>query len=151
MKKNICVFCGAKSGNNPQWIEQASQLGLGIAQRGWRLIYGGAKSGLMGTTATASLQSGGDILGIMPEGLRTEQALDSNQIELRIVKNLRERKEIMMREADAFVIIPGGIGTLDELFEVWTARQLDLLNKPIVIANWDGYYNHLIAFIHQRA
>ena len=149
MMKNICVFCGAKNGNNPAWIEQATHLGQGIAQRGWRLVYGGAGSGLMGTTARATLQSDGKVLGIMPEGLRTEQAIESDKVELRIVKNMQERKEMMMEEADAFVIIPGGIGTLDELFEVWTAKQLNLLTKPIVIANWNAYYDHLIAFIQQ--
>ena len=149
MKKNVCVFCGSRHGTNPEWTTLADALGKGIAQRGWKLIFGGGGSGLMGAVANATLQNKGEVVGIIPKGLTSEEPVITNLTELHIVKTMRERKEMMDDFSDAFVIIPGGIGTLEELFEVWTARQVGFHDKPVILANWNGYYDKLLEFIHQ--
>lgn len=149
MKKTICVFCGSRHGANPEWTDLAGLLGKGIAERGWGLVFGGGGSGLMGAVANAALKYKGHVTGIIPQGLTTEEPVINNLTELHIVKTMRERKEMMDNLSDAFVIIPGGIGTLEELFEVWTARQVGFHDKPIILVNWNGYYEKLLQFIHE--
>lgn len=147
MKKTICVFCGSRAGTNPEWIDLAKQLGQGIAERGWSLIYGGGNSGLMGLVADGALQGGGDVVGISPHWLAAKEPVKHELTELIHVETMGERKDLMEARSDAFVIIPGGIGTMDELFEVWTTRQLKPDHKKIILVNWHGFFDHLIMFI----
>ncbi len=149
MSKTICVFCGSRNGTNPHWIEQASALGSGIAKRGWHLVFGGGSFGLMGAVSDAAIKNNGIVTGIIPERLTGKEGISPNLSKLHIVKNMRERKEMMEELSDAFVIIPGGIGTLEEFFEIWSARHVGSHNKPIILANWNNFYDGLLQFIRQ--
>jgi uncharacterized protein (TIGR00730 family) len=150
---SVCVYCGSSVGANPRHAEAARQLGRGLAEGGLRLIYGGGRVGLMGVVADAVLAAGGQAIGVIPEHLEAKEIGHRGVSELRVVGSMHERKTVMFELADAFVILPGGFGTLDEAFEMLTWRQLRLHDKPIVFLDSDGYWApfHAIVehFIHE--
>lgn len=142
---SICVFCGSRFGNNPAHKAVAEAVGAGIAARGWRLIYGGGGVGLMGVTANAALAGGGEVIGVIPEFLRSQEAGHEGVDDLIITDGMHDRKQIMFNLADAFLILPGGVGTMDETVEILTWKQLQRHINPIVIANIGGYWQPLLA------
>jgi uncharacterized protein (TIGR00730 family) len=144
---SICVYCGSRNGANLQWAEQAQAVGLWIAEHGGQLVYGGGRNGLMGILADATLQAGGRVVGVIPKALVEKEFAHRGCTELHVVENMHERKRIMAERADAFVALPGGIGTLEEFFEVWTWRQLGYHNKPVGLLNHQGYYDGLLKFL----
>jgi uncharacterized protein (TIGR00730 family) len=146
---SLAVYCGSRSGLNPAWTEQARRVGQWIAQHGGQLVYGGGHNGLMGILADAALEAGGQVLGVIPQALVDKEFAHRGCTELRIVQTMHERKHIMAEEADAFLALPGGIGTLEEFFEVWTWRQLGYHNKPVGLLNHQGYYDSLLRFLEQ--
>ena len=139
----ICVFCGSSEGNDPAYAEAARTLGRHIAEAKARLIYGGASIGLMGEVAKAALESGGEVIGIIPQFLRAREIEMTSLTELVITPNMHDRKERMHGLADAFVILPGGIGTLEEVLEAMTWSQLGLHRKPIIFVNTKGFWDPL--------
>lgn len=144
MMKNIVVFCGSSSGHDPEFQVLAKELGSAIALRKARLIYGGAKVGLMGCIADAALAQGSEVIGILPRFLSIKEVAHEGLTQLMIVENMHERKTMMFELVDAFIALPGGFGTLEELFEVVTWAQLGLHQKPIGILNVNGFYDTLI-------
>ena len=144
--RQLCVFCGAKDGTNPRHREAAEALGRVLAQRGITLVYGGSSTGLMGALADAALQAGGRVVGIMPEGLVGEQA-HAGLTELIVTPDMAARKARMGALADAFLALPGGFGTLDELFEMLTWTQLGFQAKPVGLLNSDGFWDGLLGFL----
>ncbi|PVZ84776.1 TIGR00730 family Rossman fold protein [Serratia sp. S1B] len=128
MRNNICVFCGASEGNHPAYVENAQKLGHIIATQGRRLIYGGGKKGLMGVVADAVLNAGGEVVGIIPQRLVEAETAHRGLSELEIVPDMHTRKARMAELADGFIALPGGIGTLEELFEIWTWGQIGYHN-----------------------
>jgi uncharacterized protein (TIGR00730 family) len=149
MNKNICVFCGSRPGKDPQFATWAYALGTQIANNNQVLVFGGGGGGLMGTLAHGALDANGQVIGIIPKHLQVQEALVEHLSEVHFVKTMGERKQLMDQFADAYVIIPGGIGTLDELFDVWATAQTGFHSKPIILANWSGYYDGLLSFLHQ--
>lgn len=149
MKKNICVFCGSKSGDNIEIIERAASFGRRIAEEKYGLIFGGGRYGLMGAVAQAALEAGGQVTGIIPTGLSAREPVQQQLTELFVVDDIIERKRLMIEKSDIFVVLPGGLGTLDELFEVWTGIQIKAHQKALVIANWYGYYDTLLKFMKE--
>jgi len=144
--KAVCVYCGAKSGTDPDHAAAARLAGRVLARRGLRLVYGGGKVGLMGELADAALQAGGDVIGIMPELLFDKEIGHGGVQELIVVPSMHARKARMVELSDAFIALPGGFGTLDELFEALTWRQIGYHAKPIGLLNVNGYYDPLLAF-----
>jgi uncharacterized protein (TIGR00730 family) len=148
---SICVYCGSRSGNDPRYAEAARQLGTTIGQRGFRLVYGGGHAGLMGEVADATLAAGGQVLGIIPRRLVARELGHRGIQELRVVETMHDRKLQMAEAADAFVALPGGLGTLEELFEVWTWQQLGYHARPIGLLDTAGFYAPLLALLaHTR-
>ncbi len=145
--KSLCVFCGSSPGNDPRYLEVASGLGALLARRKLTLVYGGGRVGLMGAVADAALRNGGRVIGVIPQLLLDKEVGHTGLSQLRVVSSMAERKQVMGDLADAFLTLPGGIGTMDELFEAWTWTQLDLHRKPCGLLNQDGYYDPLIAFL----
>ncbi|NJL13954.1 MAG: TIGR00730 family Rossman fold protein [Microscillaceae bacterium] len=151
--KSVCVFCGSREGDLPQYAEAATALGREIGQRGLRLVYGGAKVGLMGRVADAVLASGGTALGIIPDFLVRKEVAHTQLTEIRVVSSMHERKSQMAAAADAFIIMPGGIGTLEEFFEILTWRYLHLHHKAIGLLNVENYYEpvrNLLLHTHRQ-
>ncbi len=146
---SVCVYCGSRPGSQPGYAEVARTVGRWIGQHGGQLVYGGGKAGLMGITAQATLESGGRVVGIIPKALVEKEWAMHDCTELHIVDTMHDRKRMMAERADAFLALPGGIGTFEELFEVWTWRQLGYHDKPIGLLNVDGYYDGLLAFLDQ--
>jgi uncharacterized protein (TIGR00730 family) len=147
--RRLCVFCGSKVGNNPVYAESARALGTALARRGIGLVYGGGHIGLMGTAADAALAAGGEVIGVIPQGM-VEQELAHRQLtELRVVRTMHERKALMAELSDAFVALPGGYGTLDETFEILTWAQLGLHAKPVGMWNVAGFFDPLLAWVGQ--
>jgi uncharacterized protein (TIGR00730 family) len=144
---SVCVYCGSKPGLEPQFAQVAQQVGQWIGQHGGQLVYGGGKAGLMGVVAQATLEAQGRVVGIIPKALMEREMAYTQCQELIVVDTMHERKRLMAERSDVFVALPGGIGTLEELFEVWTWRQLGYHDKPIGILNTAGYFNHLLAFL----
>jgi len=144
---SICVYCGSRSGNDPRFAEAARQFGMLMGQRGLRLVYGGGRAGLMGEVADAVLAAGGQVLGIIPKRLVDRELGHSGVQELRVVDTMHERKLQMAQAADAFVALPGGMGTLEELFEVWTWQQLGYHARPIGLLDTAGFYAPLQALL----
>jgi uncharacterized protein (TIGR00730 family) len=142
----ICVFCGSSMGFSPRYAEQAAALGKLLAQRGIGLVYGGASVGTMGVVADAALAAGGEVIGVIPEALSSVEISHAGLSELHVVADMHERKAKMAALSDGFLALPGGAGTLEELFEVWTWAQLGLHGKPIGLVDVDGYYGPLVAF-----
>ena len=144
---SICVYCGSRPGTEPAFAEAAREVGLWIAQNKGQLVYGGGHNGLMGMMADACLQAGGRVVGVIPKALVEKEWAHSGCSELHVVENMHERKRLMAERADAFLAIPGGIGTFEEFFEVWTWRQLGYHDKPVGLLNIQGYYDKLLAFL----
>ncbi|WP_322924347.1 TIGR00730 family Rossman fold protein [Paenibacillus campi] len=142
--RSICVFAGSGTGHHPEYMEQASRLGSHIAGLGYQLIYGGSRLGLMGAVADAALSSGGQVVGIMPGGLLHGERAHQGLTELIRVDSMHERKALMQETADAFIALPGGLGTLEELFEVLCWSQIGIHNKPLGLYNIRGYYDPLL-------
>lgn len=144
-RKTICVFCGAKPGNDPKFIRVAQATGRELGRRGHRLAFGGGNVGLMGALADAALAAGGQVLGIIPHKLLEREMAHKGVSQMEIVADMATRKERMIAESDAFLSLPGGLGTLDELFEVLTLRQIGYHEKPSALLNLDGYFSELIS------
>src|SRR5215475_4446009 len=144
---SVCVYCGSAAGANPSHAEAARRLGRGLAEHGIRLIYGGGRIGLMGVIADAVLAAGGQATGVIPEHLEAKEVGHRGISELRVVGSMHERKTVMFQLADAFVILPGGFGTLDEAFEMLTWRQLSLHDKPILFLDVDGYWAPFLVIV----
>jgi uncharacterized protein (TIGR00730 family) len=141
------VCSGSSAGRDRAYTQAAWQLGELLARQGITVVYGGAQIGLMGSVADAALAAGGQVVGVIPRLLMDKELGHHDLTELRVVDTLAERKEVMMALSDAFIALPGGIGTLDELFEVWTATQLELQHKPCGLLNTLGYFDHLLEFL----
>ena len=141
--KNLCVYCGSSNGPDKRFVELAEQLGSLIGANGHNLVYGGGRLGLMGIVASSTMQSGGKAIGYIPSHLDSKEGANTDLDELHIVDSMHTRKMRMSERADAFLILPGGFGTLDELFEIITWRQLSLHNKPIIVINAFGYWSKL--------
>lgn len=146
---SVCVYCGSKPGHQPEFAQLAVQVGTWIGAHGGQLVYGGGRNGLMGLVAEATLAAGGTVVGIIPKALVEKEWAHHGCTELHVVDTMHERKRLMADKADAFLALPGGIGTFEELFEVWTWRQLGYHDKPVGILNSMGYYDGLMAFIDQ--
>jgi uncharacterized protein (TIGR00730 family) len=144
---SICVYCGARHGTKPAYTAAARDLGRAIGERGWQLVYGGGKVGLMGEVANAALAAGGRVVGVIPESLKALEVGHAGLHELHVVPTMHVRKQMMAERAQAFIALPGGIGTLEELYEVWTWRQLGYHDQPIGLLNVDGYYDDLLRFM----
>ena len=145
---SICVYCGSRTGIQPEFAALARQVGSWIGLHGGQLVYGGGRNGLMGILADATLEAGGRVIGVIPQALVEKEWAHTGCTELHIVENMHERKRIMAEHADAFLAMPGGIGTLEEFFEVWTWRQLGYHDKPVGLLNHKGYYNSLLEFLN---
>jgi uncharacterized protein (TIGR00730 family) len=145
--KSICVYCGSNAGNKPAYAERAIALGDRIAKKGLQLVYGGGNVGLMGIVADAVLQAGGEVIGVIPEQLVGWEVAHRGLTRLDVVANMHERKMRMFDLADGFVALPGGFGTLDEMFEMLTWRQLGIGSKPCAFLDVEGFYAPLIGMI----
>lgn len=145
--KSVCVFCGSSPGASPVYAEAAAHLGRAVAGHGLTLVYGGGHVGLMGVAADAALAAGGRVIGVIPEALEAKELAHRGLTELRVVGSMHERKALMSELADGFIALPGGVGTLEEWFEVWTWSQLGIQRKPCGLLNVAGYYDHLLAFL----
>jgi len=148
--KSICVFCGSSFGTRKSYAETALETGRVIAEHGYRLVYGGAKVGLMGTVADGALKAGGEVIGVLPRALEEKELAHEGLNELHLVSSMHERKALMADLSDAFIALPGGAGTLEEIFEVWTWGQLGYHQKPCGFLNVEGYYDQLIAFLDHQ-
>ena len=145
--KSVCVFCGSSLGARPEYQFATQAFGRLLAENGHTLIYGGGRIGLMGALADAALAAGGRVIGVIPKILYKKEVAHEGITELRVVESMSERKAVMGQLSDAFVALPGGIGTMDELFEVWTWTQLGLQRKLAALLNVNGYFDSLIQFI----
>jgi uncharacterized protein (TIGR00730 family) len=144
---SVCVFCGSNGGADPVYLETATAVGRGLAERGMRLVYGGGKVGMMGAVADGALAAGGDVVGVIPQQIFDLEIGHEGVGDLRVVGSMHERKALMADLADAFVALPGGIGTFEELFEVFTWAQLGLHRKPLGLLDVAGYYGPLEALL----
>jgi len=146
---SICVYCGSRPGGLGSYTQAAEAIGREIGRRGWQLVYGGGRAGLMGTVADAALASGAPVVGVIPQSLMQREVGHRGLSELHVVETMHERKLMMAQRSDAFIALPGGIGTFEELFEMWSWRQLGYHDKPLGLLNVDGYYDALLAFMQQ--
>ena len=146
---SLCVYCGSRSGTEPAHADAAWTVGTLIGVRGWQLVYGGGRAGLMGVVADAALVAGARVVGVIPKALMVRELGHQGLAELRVVDTMHQRKQLMAERSDAFLALPGGIGTLEELFEVWTWRQLGYHDQPVGLLNAAGYYDGLIEFLHE--
>jgi uncharacterized protein (TIGR00730 family) len=144
----VCVFCGSSFGTDPAFRDAARAIGAGIAKMGYALIFGGGGLGLMGDVAKTALDGGSTIQGIMPAFLQALEPEVSSQEKLIVTPHMQERKNLMLQMSDAFLVLPGGLGTFDEFFEVVTEAQLGVHAKPIIVVNVNGYYDALDAMLH---
>ena len=147
---HVCVFCGARSGRAPAYARAATALGRRIGERGLGLVYGGARVGLMGTLADAAVAAGAPVLGVLPRALSSVEVAHAGLSELVLVDGLHARKARMTAESDAFVALPGGFGTLDELFEALTWAQLGLHTRPLGLLNVDGFWDPLLGMLARQ-
>jgi uncharacterized protein (TIGR00730 family) len=145
----IAIYCGSNSGLDPVYREAAARLAAHLAGQGIGIVYGGGRIGLMGVVADAALAAGGEVIGVIPRALLDKELGHSGVSRLEVVGSMHQRKQLMAERADAFLALPGGIGTFDELFEVWTWRQLGYHDKPIGVLNAGGYYDTLLTFLAQ--
>ncbi|MEM7542360.1 MAG: TIGR00730 family Rossman fold protein [Pseudomonadota bacterium] len=145
--KAVCVFCGSRLGNDPRYREIAAEVGEAIAARGWSLVYGGGDVGLMGAVADAVLAGAGEVIGVIPEYLVAREVAHAGITETVVVDDLLERKRIMMARADAFLSLPGGVGTLDETLEVITCRQLRQHQKPIALLDFESHFRPFLQLL----
>ncbi len=144
---SVCVYCGSRTGETPEFVEVARAVGRWIGASGGQLVYGGGNNGLMGVVADATLDAGGRVVGVIPKALVEREFAKLDCTELHVVDSMHDRKRMMAERADAFLALPGGIGTFEELFEVWTWRQLAYHDKPIGLLNALDYYTPLLAFL----
>ena len=145
---SLCVYCGSRPGLAPQHAAAAQALGQWIGTHGGQLVYGGGRNGLMGLTAQATRDAGGRVVGVIPTSLVEREWANHDCDELLIVETMHERKRIMAERSDAFLALPGGIGTFEEFFEVWTWRQLGYHDKPVGLLNMGGYYDAMLTFLN---
>lgn len=145
--RSICVFCGSSPGNRPEYLQLARDTGRLIAERQLTLVYGGGKVGLMGALADSALLAGGRVVGVIPRILMDREVGHPGLSDLHVVASMSERKLLMGEMSDAFLSLPGGIGTMDELFEAWSWTQLGLHDKPSGLLNFQGYYDGLVQFL----
>ncbi|MBA4110191.1 MAG: TIGR00730 family Rossman fold protein [Leptothrix sp. (in: Bacteria)] len=146
---SVCVYCGSRMGNDPAFEAAAREVGRQIGLRGWQLVYGGGSTGLMGAVADAALAHGASVIGVIPHRLVQRELGHPGLTELQVVDTMHERKHRMAMQSDAFLALPGGIGTMEEIFEVWTWRQLGYHQKPLGLLNTAGYYDDLLNFINR--
>lgn len=145
---SLCVYCGSRFGEDPAFQSAAQATGRAIAARSGRLVYGGGHVGLMGAVADAALAAGAKAVGVIPEAIMQREVGHRTLTELHVVTTMHERKMLMAEQSDAFITLPGGIGTMEEMFEMWSWQQLGYHDKPIGLLNVNGYYDALIAFIN---
>jgi hypothetical protein len=145
--KSIAIFCGSAIGNSAKFTQQAQALGEALAERGIRLVYGGGKAGLMGIIADSALSAGGSVIGVIPQHLVDAELAHPRLTELYVVKNMHERKTKMSELAEGFIALPGGVGTLEEIFEQLTWGQLGIHQKPCAFLNINGFYDELLSFL----
>jgi uncharacterized protein (TIGR00730 family) len=145
--KRVCVFCGSAEGNDPAILEEARILGRLLAERGIGLVYGGAGIGVMGVLANACLDAGGDVTGIIPRTLMRKEVAHRDLTKLIVVEDMHQRKALMADLSDAFIALPGGFGTFEEIFEMVTWRQIRIHTKPLILVNTSGFYDGLHAFV----
>ena len=146
---SVCVYCGSRPGASASYAEAAAQVGRWIGEHGGQLVYGGGNNGLMGVMADAALAAGARVVGVIPQSMVEREWAKRECTELHIVENMHQRKSMMAERADAFLALPGGIGTFEEFFEAWTWRQLGFHAKPVGLLDLDGYYAGLLAFLRQ--
>lgn len=146
MSVSIAVYCGSRFGDSPAFVDAARELGRLIAQDGSTLVYGGGRVGLMGAVADAALAHGGRVVGVIPQALMDREVGHNGLSEQHVVQTMHERKMLMAERSDAFIALPGGIGTLEELYEMWSWQQLGYHDKPVALLNVDGYYDALLEF-----
>ena len=149
--RSLCVYCGSSPGNDTRYVEQARELGSLLAAQGIQLVYGGAKIGVMGAVADAALAAGGKVVGVIPHALTDKEVAHDGLTEMHVVDSMHQRKAMMADLSDGFIALPGGIGTFEELFEIWTWGQLGIHAKPCGLLNVAGYYDLLVAFLDQSA
>jgi uncharacterized protein (TIGR00730 family) len=145
--KSVCVYCGSSPGNRPEYAQAARALGKALVDNGMSLVYGGGKVGLMGVVADAVLEHGGKAIGIIPEALMQKEVGHRGLTELHVVRNMHERKQMMADLAEAFIAMPGGVGTFEELFETFTWLQLGYHAKPVGLLNVAGFYDGMLGFL----
>ncbi|WP_282120407.1 TIGR00730 family Rossman fold protein [Ruegeria atlantica] len=148
-QKSVCVYCGSRNGANPAYSEAAQHFGTLLAEEGWRLVYGAGDVGLMGEVARAAQSAGGDTFGVIPVHLLQREVGKTDLTRFVVTETMHERKKVMIMNADAVIVLPGGPGSLDELFEALTWRQLGLHDKPILVMNVDGYWDTLHELLEQ--
>jgi uncharacterized protein (TIGR00730 family) len=146
-QRRVCVFCGSKTGADAAYRAEATALGTLLGEAGLGLVYGGAQIGLMGAVADAALAHGAEVIGVIPRSLADVEVAHQGLTQLTVVDTMHQRKALMAQEADAFVALPGGYGTLDEFFEILTWAQLGIHDKPCVMVNTAGYFDHLLRFL----
>jgi uncharacterized protein (TIGR00730 family) len=144
---SICVYCGSREGRAGQFTAVAAEVGRWIGEHKGQLVYGGGNAGLMGIVANATQEAGGSVIGVIPQALVERECAKLDCTELHVVENMHDRKRMMAERAEAFLALPGGIGTMEEFFEVWTWRQLGYHDKPIGLLNSGGYYDALLSFL----
>ncbi len=144
---NVCVFCGARSGDRPEYNQAARELGTYLAENGHALIYGGGSTGIMGAIADAALESGGHIVGVIPRHLATVELMHGHVRDMRVTADMHERKALLHKLSEVYIALPGGFGTMEELFEAITWAQLDLHSRPIAVLNIHGIYDGLVQLI----
>lgn len=145
MSKRIGIFCGAHAGNGNRYAEIAASVSRRLVERGFGIVYGGGRVGLMGVIADSALQAGGEVIGVIPEALASKEVAHGGLTQLHVVGTMHERKALMADLSDAFIAIPGGFGTMDEFCEILTWAQLRIHEKPVALLNADGYYDELLA------
>ena len=147
-KKSICTFSGSSFGRKEEYVKEAVELGCLIGENGLSLVYGGGSLGLMGAVARNARESGAEVIGILPEAMNKDYVVEGNvETTLLVVRDMHERKKLMYEKSDAFIALPGGIGTLEELFEIFTWKQLGYHVKPVVLLNVKNYFDHIISFL----
>jgi uncharacterized protein (TIGR00730 family) len=143
----VCVYCGSRDGSRPQYLAAAERIGAAIGRRNWHLVYGGGRVGMMGRVADAALAAGAAVTGVIPESLMRREVGHTGLTRLHVVSTMHERKHLMASGCDAFIALPGGIGTFEELFEVWSWRHLGYHDQPIGLLDTGGYFQPLVALM----
>jgi uncharacterized protein (TIGR00730 family) len=147
MSLRVCVYCGSRDGTRDQYLVAAERIGSEIGRRGWHMVYGGGRVGLMGRVADAALASGAAVTGVIPDSLMRREVGHSGLTHLHVVNTMHERKQLMASGCDAFIALPGGIGTFEELFEVWSWRHLGYHDQPIGLLDTEGYFQPLVSLM----
>lgn len=148
---SVCVYCGTGEQVDPAYKASAADLGRGIGAGGLRLVYGGGKVGLMGIVSEAAFDAGAEVVGIIPEHIQTKEIVNTKVMELHVVDSMHTRKRLMVEKSDAFIVLPGGFGTLDETFEILTWKYLKLHDKPVVFVNVKNYWDPLLDMVRHMA